>query len=254
MAMTLGSMTNVAMLNRNYANAGTAADPVTQSLDIASKRVAAQIGSTDVQLSSYGQIKSGFSALQTSGKALTSLAKDASVGDVSKAAQSFVNAYNATAAAVGTAINGNGKSPGALANDNLVRVANNDLRRVTTSGTGSADLRKTGISVGQNGVLSVDTKALEAALLANPDAVKGALARLGQQAAATSTQELSSGGAVGSAVNALNSRAKNLATQQTQQLNLANSAQTAIQRNADLTANSASSSAGIGAYMKMLSL
>lgn len=255
MAMTLDSMTSMATLSRNIAsssNVGT--DPITQAIGAASKRIAQQISSTDVQLSSYGQIKSGFTSVQASGKALSSLSKDATASDVSKAAQNFVNAFNTTATAVSSAINGNGKTAGALSNDNLARIASNDLRRTSMSGTGVADLQKIGISIGQNGTLSVDVKALESATKANPDAVKSTLTKLGQQASATATQELSSNGAVGSAVNSLSNRSRVLATQQKQQDNLAAISQSAIQQNLSLSTNASNVSAGISAYMKMFSL
>lgn len=254
MAMTLDSMTNLAMLNRNIASTGIAADPVTRALGAASQRIGEQLSSTQVRLSSYGQIQSGFASLQTTGKALGTLAKDATVSDIGKAAQNFVNAFNTTATAVNTAISGSGKSPGTLANDSLARIANNDLRRVVPSGTGVAALKDIGISIARNSTLSVDTKALEKAAQANPDAVKNTLANLGQQAALTATRELSSSGAVGSSVNSLSNRARNLATQQQQQESLGALAQSAIQQHADLTSNTADINAGIGAYMKMFSL
>ena len=267
MSMTLQDMTNVATLTRNLAskastagntnggvNASGVSDPLAGALDTASKRISTQVSQTNVQLSSYGQIKSGFASLQTTGKALTTLAKDATAGDVSKAAQSLANAFNSTSSAVSTAVNGNSKSAGALANDQLARLASNDLRRVVTSSAGIADLQNIGISVGQNGTLSVDTKALEKAFQANPDAVKSTLSKLGQQANTSATQELSSSGAVGSAVNSLNNRAKNLAAAQQQQQNLGASAQAAIQQSADQSASFGGMSAGISAYMKMFSL
>ena len=266
MSMTLTDMTNIATLTRNLASSantsgtsGTSgisvsSDPLTQALDVANKRISAQISQTNVQLSSYGQIKSGFASLQSTGQALTKLATNAGVADVTKAAQSFVDAFNTTSSAVSTAVNGNGKSPGALANDSLARLSSNDLRRVVTSGSSIADLQKIGISVNSNGSLSIDSAALGSALAANPNAVKGTLAKLGQQASNTATTELSSGGAVGSAVNSLNSLAKNLATKQTQQQNLAASAQAAIQQSSLQTTNFGGISSGIAAYMKMFSL
>lgn len=255
MSMTLQDMTTVATLSRNLYSAGkTTTDPLAKVLDTASKRISDQVSQNDVQLSSFGQIKSGFASLQSTGSALTTLAKDASSSDVSKAAQNFVNAFNTASSAVSTAINGTGSTPGALANDQLARLSGNDLRRVLTSSGGPAELQKIGISVGQNGSLSLDTKALAQALAANPDAVKGTLAKLGQQASTTATNDLSSSGAVGASVNTLNNRAKNLASAQAQQQGLAASAQTAIQQSADQITGFGSFSSGIAAYMKMFSL
>lgn len=259
MSMTLQNMTSIATLTQNFVSkAGTnpsygasgTADPLAQALASANKRVSAQISQTEVQLSSYGQIKSGFASLASAGTALSALGKTSAAADVSKAAQDFVAAYNTTTNAVATAVG----NAGALANDAGARLAGNDLRRVVTSSTGIADLQKIGISVGQSGALSVDSKALSAALQANPDAVKATLAKLGQAATSTAGSELAKTGAVGSAVASLNSKAKSLATQQTQQQNLAASAQAAIQQSADQTSGSASISAGIAAYMKAFSL
>lgn len=263
MSMTLTDMSNIATLTRNLASSantsgtsGTSAsaDPLTQALDVANKRTSAQISQTNVQLSSYGQIKSGFASLQSTGQALTTLSKNTSATDVTKAAQSFVDAFNSTTSAVSTAVNGNGKSPGVLANDSLARLSSNDLRRVVTSGSSNADLQKIGISVNSNGSLSLDSAALGKAIAANPDAVKGTLAKLGQQASTTATKELSSGGAVGSAVKSLNSQARNLAAKQTQEQKLAASAQAATQQTSIQTTNFGGISAGIAAYMKMFSL
>lgn len=255
MAMTLGDMSRIATLNRQiYAAGKTASDPLTKAVDTASKRIGDQVSKTDVQLSSYGQIKSGLASLQSSGKALTTLAKNATGSEVGKAAQSFVDAYNTGSSAVNTAVNGTGSKAGALADDQLARLAGNDLRRIVTNSGGSAELQKIGISVGQNGSLSLDAKALEKALAANPDAVKSTLAKLGGQAETTATRELSSNGAVGSAVNTLNSRAKKLAAAQSQQEGLAAAMQAAIQQSADQLQGGGGFSAGIAAYMKIFSL
>lgn len=254
MSMTLNDMTKIATLTQNYANKAAASDPMTQVLDSANKRVATQISQTDVQLSSYGQIKSGFASIGSAGTALTKLGATATATDVNRAAQSFVTAYNNTSNALATAVGGSGGSAGALANDSLARLAGNDLRRVVTTGTGAADLQKIGISVGQNGSLAIDSKALSAALQANPDAVKATLGKLGQAATNSAASELASGGAVGSAVNSLNNRARNLAAQQTQQQSLIASAQAAIQQSASQANGFGGISAGIAAYMKAFSL
>ncbi len=279
MSMTLGDMTSIATLTQNYLNksnstsdtssatgaAAANADPLAQALGLADKRIATQISQTNVQLSGYGQIKSGYASLASSGTALTKLDKTSSSADVTKAAQSFVDAFNSTNSAVASATGnasgsgsaasagvGSAANAGALANEPLARLAGNDLRRIVSNGGGLGELQKIGISVGQNGSLTIDSKALGAALQANPDTVKSTLAKLGQAAASTANNELSAGGAVGSAVNSLTSRAKNLAAQQTQQQNLAASAQTAIQQSA--AGGYGGISAGIAAYMKAFSL
>jgi flagellar hook-associated protein 2 len=255
MSMTLQDMVTTATLNGAFqASGSTKTNAVSKALDTASQRIGTKISQNNVQLSSYGQIQSGYASLQTAGKSLSTLSPTATAGTVSTAAQNFVKAYNTTNSAVGTAINGTGTSKGALANDQLARFAGNDLRGITTSGISSAELQKIGISVNRNGSLSLDTAALEKAVAANPTAVNGTLAKLGQQANATATNELSSRGVVGSAVNTLNNRAKTLASQQAQQESLAASAQAAIQQNYKQFTGNGSVNAGIASYLQMLSL
>jgi flagellar capping protein FliD len=258
MALTLQNMVNFSLLNSTTAANGASAKPAlssqsAQALDIASKRISAQVSATNVKLSSYGQIQSGFSSLQTAGKALTTLPANATTGDVSKAVQSFVDAYNTTNSAIATGVNGTGKTAGALASDPLVRLSGNDLRRVATSTTGLTELKNIGITVSQNGSLSVDSKVLGNALQANPDAVKSTLAKLGQQAAATATHQLSNSGDVGKSVSLLSTQSKNLAAVQTQQQSLVTSAQTSMQLNANVLGGASGSSGAIGAYMKIFS-
>ena len=263
MSMTLQDMTHIDTLTRNASSssnpasatiAASKSDPLSKALDSANKRTSAQISQTNVQLSSYGQIKSGFSSLQSTGQALTTLAKNASAGDVTRAAQNFVAAYNATNSAVGTTVNGSGKNPGALANAPLVGITSNDLRRVVSGSTGSAELRNIGITVNQNGALSVDSGVFASALQNSPDSVNSTLAKIGQQASATAANELSSGGPVGSAVNSLNNRVKTLAAQQISEQNIAASAQATIQQNTYQTPSNGSFSTGVSAYIKMFSL
>jgi hypothetical protein len=255
--MTLQSMTNIATLTRNFNianNASGKTDPVSLALASAAKRTGVQIAQTEAQLSSYGQIKSRFASLQTTGKALTTLAKNAPSADVINAAQGFVNAYNTTNSAIATAVTGNGKSAGVLANENPARVTGGDLRRVVTSAASNADLSKIGISVNQNGALSIDSKVLASALQSNPDAVKATLSALGGQANSTATTELSGSGAVGKAVSALGTRATSLATQQSQEQRIATAAQATIQQSANQIASFSGNSTAIGSYLNIFSL
>jgi flagellar hook-associated protein 2 len=255
MSMTLQEMATIATLNNNIYSAGnTTTNPVTKAFDAASQRIGTQISQTNVQLSSYGQIQSGFASLQTAGKSLSSLSPTATASTVSTAAQNFAKAYNTTNSAVSTSINGAGTSKGALANDQLARVAGNDLHGISTNGVSAADLQKIGISTNKDGSLSLDTTALANAMAANPTAVTGTLAKLGRNANTTATNELSSSGVVGNAVNTLTSQVKTLASEQSQQVSLAASAQAAIQQSSNQIAGLGGVNAGIVSYMQMFSL
>lgn len=263
MSMTLQDMVNISTLTRNtavgssqsgVASASGLTSAITQALDSANKRTSGQISQTNVRLSSYGQIQSGFSALQSTGKALTILAANSSASDVGKAAQGFVDAFNSTNSAISSAVNGNGKTAGTLANDVAARLSGNDLRRFATSSTSRAELTAIGVSINQNGSLSLDSKALANALQANPDAVRSTLAKLGQQASSTASNELSSSGTVGKAVNSLNIQAKNLVAQQVQEQKLVASAQATLQQSANQFSGFGASSSGVDAYMKIFSL
>ncbi len=185
-----------------------------QMLTPASKRIGQQLESTNVRLSAYGQIKSSFSGAQTSATALTNAAtsKTATTSDVAKAAQAFVDAYNQAAKSVSSAT-ATGKQAGALATDLRAKSAGNDLASLTR-GNGLANLKQAGITANTDGTLSLDTKALNSALQANPSATKNALSAIGQQVSASTGRELASTGNVGSSVNRLNSRAETLTAQQ----------------------------------------
>ena len=245
MAVTLDSMVRISTLSQNVN---------TQAVDVfkrASDRVAQQLNTTDVQLSAFGQIKAGFADVQSAGKNLADPKKTETVDDVKKAVQSFADAYNATAKAVSTATRNDGKVNGALADDSRARLAGYDLRRVVMNDNNMADLKKIGISISQDGTMSVDTKVLQNAMQANPDTVKDTLARIGQQAGQAAKKELASTGNVGSAVDTLNSRAKNLEAQMTEQQKLASASQASVQRQASIIGNAAAS--GVAAYMQMFS-
>ena len=255
MAMTITNMVNFATLKSScVSNSVTSSNPVAKTLSAASLSDANQIGSTKVLLSAFGQIKSGFSALQMTGNALATLASNVSTSFVSKAVQNFVSAYNTTATALGTALKGNGMSAGVLAKDTRAYVANNDLWRVLPGSINSADLQKIGFSVGKNGLLSVDTKILEKALQEDTDSARKTLTKLGQQANSMVSQELSSAGAVGSAVNSLNVQVLSQTTSPPLEAGIVALAQSAIQQNGEQMANSGSAIPGISAYMKIFSM
>ena len=247
MAMTISSMTSTAVLGSKYgANTlSVASNPIAQAFDNASKRIGKQLESTNVQVSAFGQIKSGFANLQSAGNSLSSLNKISTDNDVKNAAQSFVDAFNNTSSVLSINTRGAGNASGALANNSNALLAGYDLKRTLTSGSNTAELKKIGISVSSSGTLSLDTKVLGNALTANPTAVKETLAKVGNQLAQVSSKELT--GNIGSAVNTLSNRAKDLETQQTAQQNAASSLLSIQQQG-----SSSGASVGIAAYMKVL--
>ena len=252
MAITLDSMTNIATLNQGsgtaaYAGVSRLADALTQ----ASKRVEQKLDATKVQLSAYGQINSGFANVQSAGKALSDPKNTGTATDVEKAVQAFAAAFNNAAKAVSTAVNGTGKESGVLTDDAHARFAANDLRSIVTGGNNASDLRKIGISVNKDGTLSVNAKALQSALQANPNAVKDTLAKVGQQAEQVSAKDMAKNGNIGGAVNALSSRAKNLETQSAEQQRLISASQATVQQQSAKLGNASSS---IAAYMQMFAL
>ena len=195
----------------------TIADPVAKALKPANNRIEQQLGSTKVQLSAYGQIKGAFAEVQAASKALSDTKKTTTGDDVKKGVESFVNAFNKANKAVGTAVRGDAKQVGTLANDPRARIAGNDLRHAVAEGSTLSDLKQIGITQNQDGSLAIDTQAFDTALQANPDQVRSTAASVGQQVEKTATRELANNGNVGSSVNALNQRSRSLEAQQSAQ-------------------------------------
>jgi flagellar hook-associated protein 2 len=253
MAITLDSMVRNATLSQKAnVSALIKADQATGAFDLASQRIGQQVNATNVQLSAFGQVKSSFVDVQSAGKTLTTPAKSATIEDVTKAVQAFADAYNNASSVVNTALKGDGKSTGTLAGDGHANLASYDLKRLVISGSNTADLKKLGVSVGQNGSVSVDVKALQSAFQANPSSVQDTLAKVGAQAVQISQQELASTGNIGSSVNALNIRSKTLTSRATEQQTLAANSLSTVKQQTDTINNNAAS--GIAAYMQMFTL
>lgn len=192
---------------------GGAGSAIEKAFARSSERVGQQLQSANVQLSSYGQVKSAFAGLQGAAGALGEAAasKTTSAADLKKAVQGFVDSFNQAAKSVA------GIKTGALADNGRARLAANDLARSLTAGNGLGDLRQLGISRGKDGSLSLDAKALDQVLQTNTDKVKGAMADLGKQVGATMGRELAGSGNVGAGVASLTDKVKVLTQQQTTQ-------------------------------------
>jgi flagellar hook-associated protein 2 len=177
-------------------------------LDGAIKRIAQQEASFNVRLSAFGKIKSGFADLQTAGTALNKLGNNATATDLSKAAQTFVNAFNTATKALSSAT----KNSGALVDDNKAKAAGTDLSRTLNSGSNVSDLKNIGINTNQDGTLSFDSVKFNAALTSDANATKKTLDSFSSQTDTTAAKELN--GNVGISVNSLTARAQILDTQQ----------------------------------------
>lgn len=250
MAISISNITGNAALTQsaNLAIAkhgNTATDP----FGAANRRVEQQLSSTNVKLSSFSQIQSGFADVQTAARGLSDPGKTGASADVVKAAQQFASAYNTAINSVNSARDA--RKNGALADDTRALIAGNDLKSIVTSGSNASDLKKIGISRASDGTVSVDVTALQNAMLANPNAVADTLSRIGKQAEKVSAKELAATGNVGGAVGALSNRNKYLETQLSEQKNLAAASQNTVQKQA---ANFSGSSSAVASYLQTLAL
>ncbi len=251
MAITVSSMTSIAMFNQGLGvHTATQGSQTGNALLLASQRMGQKLDSANVQLSSMGQISSGFANLQVASKALASPAKTATSADIVSAVQNFATAFNAATKTVSTALNGAGNGAGVLANDIHVRFASNDLKGVLSSGSNTADLNKIGVSMNKDGTLSVNTKTLQSAIQANPNAVNDTLAKIGQQAAQVSAKDLAGTGNVGGAVNSLSASVKALQSQSVAQQKLASGSLTVQSP----VANIGNMAGSLASYMQIFSL
>lgn len=252
MAITLDSMVlNTTLSQQPRVSNSVKADQATGAFDLASQRIGQQVSATNVQLSAFGQIKSSYADIQSAAKSLSAPGKSSTTEDTTKTVQAFAEAFNKATQTVDTALKGNGKTAGALAGDVRANLAGFDLKKIVTNGSNTTDLKKIGISVKQDGTLSVDTKALQGAIQSNPDSVRATLARVGAQAEQVTGKELANTGNLGNAVNTLSSRSKNLETRATEQKKLASASLNSIQQQTASLGNN--SAGGIAAYTQMFS-
>lgn len=241
MAAQLSSGASTAASSSSAAGSSSA---VGKALETAGNRLTQQIGKLEAQVSTLGKVKSGFASVETSGKALSALNDKSSVSDVKAAAQKFVDSVNNTAKVTGDAT---GRATASLSGDSNTRAASTSLRLAVNNRETSDALKKVGISVASNGQMKIDSKAMDAALKKDPNAVKDALAKVGGQVSKVATRELS--GNLGSAATSLVQQAKSLDAQQNSYRNAVSSLQqTATTGYASTSSNPL---AGIAAYQSM---
>jgi len=145
----------------------------------------------------------------------------------------MVSAYNDTrSAAVATA-------PGFASN------AANSLRRAASTSSVRSDMQSLGITQKSDGSLAIDTKKLDQALAANPNAVKETAGRVGSQLQQNATSQLSENGGISRTLSSLSARAQQIEGRQSSLQGLANSL---------MSSSSSSSSSGIDSYMRIFSM
>jgi len=241
-----------ASLENSRTRAQSSADPIAQVFQKADKRVQQQREAVSVQLSSFGKQKLSFSETQIASRALSDTKQTATDADITKAADNFVKAFNTAAQTARSATTPNG----ALTDNSRARAAESDLRRtISTDSTAASDLKKIGITQQQDGTLAIDTKKFDAALKANPDALRATLSSIGQKVDQTATRELANNDNIGSSVSALDNRARSLESRQTEQQALAVAAQQTVStQTADLNKGLNNLNTGAAAYQRIFSL
>lgn len=220
-----------------------AASAITKAFEQADKRVQQQRDVTSAQLSSFGQLKSSFSDVQGAAKALGNLKTDATAADLGKAASAFVTAFNS---AVKSAQSSQTQAT-TVSETTSARRAGTDLRQTIGNNSNlTLGLKKIGITQQADGSLALDSTKFQAAVQAEPAALRATVTQLGQQGQAFAARELADTGNVGSTLKALDSRSRSLQARQTEQ----QSALASLQASANSQANAYGNrvATGLAAY------
>lgn len=166
--------------------------------------------STQVKLSSFGQIKSALSELQTAAKGLTDGNKLNTVDNAKKAVQKFVGSFNKLndTTRLATDPGDKGRKPGALAgNDRANQVSKGLQQSVNRSNVaGTPSLASIGISQGKDGALSLDQNRFEQAFKKDQIGTTAALKQLGDRVSRTADKQLADNGEVGGSIGKLTAK------------------------------------------------
>ncbi len=221
---------------RQGGNAAIDVDPAAEALRRSQVILEQRRESTQVQISVLGRVKSALADVQSAGKALAEPPKAATVDQVKKSLQDFVAAYN------------NARST--LAVDIRVRQAGIDLNRVAAAGSNPLELGKIGVTANQDRSLKLDVRTLEKAFQENPQGVLGTLATFGRQAEGAAAPHIENSG---NTINALSTRARDLAAQQNAQQARSEASRNEVQQRANQI-NQAFTIRGIASYQRTFSL
>jgi flagellar hook-associated protein 2 len=217
----------------------TKADLATGTFDLASKSIGSQTDATNVQLSPYGQVKSSFVEVQSAGRTLSTPSKISTAEDATKAVQTFTDAFNNATRIINTSQS--------LTNNSQVNSASNSLKRIVSTGNNSVNLQEMGVSINQDGTLSVNSTALQSAVQASPASVQDTLVRVGSQAVQIAQNELT--GTNGSGASTIRNKNQGSKASGQQKINANSSSST--QSQSQSISNSASEA--IAAYTQMVS-
>jgi len=240
LAITLdGLVRNPAAGQKAGVPASIKADLATGALDSASTSIGKQTDATSVKLSPYGQIKSSFVNVQSAGRALSTPAKVSSAEDTTKTVQTFTDAFNSATRII--------NASQSLSNNSKVNSASTSLKKIVSSGSNSSNLQAIGVSVNQDGTMSVNSIALQSAVQANPSLVQDTLVKVGMQAVLSTQNELAGSSGSGTA----NFRLKNQSNKSAGQQKITPNSSGAVPQQSQVLNNS--SSAAIAAYTQMAS-
>jgi len=217
----------------------TKADLATGAFDLANTSIGKQTDATSVQLSPYGQVKSSFVEVQSAGRTLSTPAKISTAEDATKALQTFTDAFNSATRII--------NASQSLSNNSQVNSASSNLKKIVSGSSNSADLRAIGVSVNQDGTVSVNSTALQSAVQANPSSVQDTFVKIGSQAVQITQQELMGPNGNGTA----NLRTKNQGSKATGQQKINSNSSSFAPRQSQALSNSASEA--IAAYTWMVS-
>lgn len=183
----------------------TSANPLSK----ATQRIQTDADSTKAQLSSFGLFKSAMSTLQLSAKKLGGLSDTSTASDITAAAGSLFNTFNAAITVAQKAASG-----GAIGAQSAAS-ASRDLQRAVRADPSLSDaMRKLGMTMQSDGTLQHDAQKFAEALKADPAAVTAALKKIGQQLDTATSKELATTSKVALAMSALSERSSALAAQQ----------------------------------------
>lgn len=252
--MNTTDLTNALVANalKSSTKAPAAVDSVTLVLQKTDKKVQVQREAVAVELSSVGKLQSAFSQVQSASRALANPSPAVtSDADIAKAADKFVKAVNIAVRTTRSATTAKG---GLIDNGHALAAEGGLLRAVAGDSQASSSLRQLGITQQSDGTLAIDAKKFDAALKANPEAVRSALADIGQQVNRTVTRELGNSGNVGSSLSLLQNRAKHLDDQAAAQQAVAGMAQqTTDTQTASRDDNPNRVNPGVAAYLRVFS-
>lgn len=224
-------------------------DQVSRAFQKADKRIQQQRDSVSVELSAFGKISSSLSDAQIASRALSDKQQMAAQADAGKAAARFVRAFNNASQAARSATAANGL----LADNTHARAAESGLRKLFSSDAiAAADLKKIGISQQRDGTLAIDQKKFDDALKTDADAVRTTLSVAGQKVDQVVTRQLAGNGNIGSAINSLDTQARNLESRRAEQQAQSAAAQQAISTQRARLGDSLNT--GVAAYQRIFSL